>query len=102
MKEIKKAMYGKGYVWKILYVLYAMAIILNIYSFIKSKNIAYIEIIFWIFNTTIMFACARMNEKRADKFQKLYFDETENNLEEKVDKFMKEIKNEQGIKDKID
>lgn len=101
MKEIKKAMYGKGYVWKILYVLYAIAIILNIYSFIKSKNIAYIEIIFWILNTTIMFACARMNEKRADKFQKLYFDEIENNLEEKVDKFMKEIKNEQGIKDKI-
>lgn len=97
MKEIKKAMYGKGYVWKILYVLYAMAIILNIYSFIKSKNIAYIEINFWICNTAMMFACARMNEKRADKFEKLYFDETEKDIEQieqKVDKFMKEIKNE--------
>lgn len=85
MKEIKKAMYGKGNVWKILYVLYAMAIILNVYSFIKSKNIAYIEIIFWIFNTTIMFACARMNEKRADKFQKLYFDKVEKDFEERIE-----------------
>lgn len=85
MKEIKKAMYGKGYIWKILYVLYAMAIILNVYSFIKSKNIAYIEIIFWIFNTTIMFACARMNEKRADKFTKLYFDKVKKELEERIE-----------------
>lgn len=84
----------KDNTWKILYVLYAMAIILNVFSFIKSKNIAYIEIIFWIFNTTIMFACARMNEKRADKFEKLYFDGIEKDIEEKVDKFMKEIKNE--------
>ncbi len=55
----------KDNIWRILYVLYAMAIILNVYSFIKSKNIAYIEIILWIFNTTIMFACARMNEKKS-------------------------------------
>lgn len=92
MKEIKKAMYGKGYVWKILYVLYAMAIILNIYSFIKSKNIAYIEIIFWIFNTAIMFSCSRLNEKRADKFEKLYFDGIEKDNEEKVDKYMRSKK----------
>lgn len=77
----------KDNTWKILYVLYAMAIILNVFSFIKSKNIAYIEIIFWIFNTTIMFACARMNEKRADKFQKLYFDGIGKDIEEKCDKF---------------
>lgn len=75
----------KDNIWKILYVLYAMAIILNVYSFIKSKNIAYIEIIFWIFNTTIMFACARMNEKRADNFQKLYFDKVEKKLEERIE-----------------
>lgn len=100
--KIKKAMYGKGYVWNILYVLYAMAIILNIYSFIKSKNIVNIEVCFWILNTVIMFACARMNEKRADKFQELYFDETEKDIEQKVDKFMKEIKNEQRTGDKID
>ena len=87
-------MYKKGNIWKILYVLYAMAIILNIYSFIKSKNIAYIEIVFWICNTAIMFFCSRMNEKRADKFQKLYFEKVERDFEEKVDKFMKEIKNE--------
>lgn len=82
----------KDNIWKILYVLYAMAIILNVYSFIKSKNIAYIEIIFWIFNTTIMFACARMNEKRADKFEKLYFDGIEKDIEQKVDKFKEMIK----------
>lgn len=90
MKEIKKAMYEKGYVWKILYVLYAMAFVLNIYAAIKHKNIVNIEVCFWIFNTTIMFACARMNEKRADKFQKLYFDWIEKDIEQKIDKFMKE------------
>ena len=72
---------------KVLYGLYVMAIILNVYSFIKNKNIAYIEIIFWIFNTTMMFACARMNEKRADKFEKLYFDRIEKDIEEKCDSF---------------
>lgn len=77
-------MYEKGKAWGILYVLYAMAIILNVFSFIKSKNITYIEIIFWIFNAIIMFACARMNEKRADKFEKLYFDKTEKDIEEKM------------------
>lgn len=82
----------KDNIWRILYVLYAMAIIINVYSFIKSKNIAYVEIIFWIFNTTIMFACARMNEKRADKFEKLYFDEIEKDIEQKVDKFKEMIK----------
>lgn len=82
----------KDNIWKVLYVLYAIAIILNVYSFIKSKNIAYIEIIFWIFNTTIMFACARMNEKRADKFEKLYFDGIEKDIEQKVDKFKEMIK----------
>lgn len=94
MKEIKKAMYGKGYVWKILYVLYAMAFVLNIITGIKNKNIADIENCFWILNTVMMFACARMNEKRADKFEELYFDEIEKDIEQKVDKFMKEIKNE--------
>lgn len=84
MKEIKKAMYGKGYVWKILYVLYAMAFVLNVVTGIKNKNIADIEICFWILNTVIMFACARMNEKRADKFEKLYFDEIEKVIDDKI------------------
>lgn len=82
---------------KVLYGLYVMTIILNVYSFIKSKNIAYIEIIFWIFNTTIMFACARMNEKRADKFQKLYFDKMEEDFEKECDKYKELIKNDESI-----
>lgn len=77
---------------KVLYGLYVMAIILNVYSFIKNKNIAYIEIIFWIFNTTMMFACARMNEKRADKFEKLYFDRIEKDIKEKCDSFKELMK----------
>ena len=92
MKEIKKAMYGKGYVWKILYVLYAMAFVLNIYAAIKHKNIANIGVCFWIFNTIIMFVCAGMNEKRADKFEKLYFDGIEKDIEEKCDKFKELMK----------
>lgn len=94
MKEIKKAMYGKGYVWKVLYVLYAMAFVLNVITGIEKKNIADIETCFWILNTVIMFACARMNEKRADKFQKLYFEKVERDFEEKVNNFYKEKKNE--------
>lgn len=77
----------KDNIWKVLYVLYAMAFVLNIYAAITHKNIVNIEVCFWILNTVIMFACARMNEKRADKFEELYFDEIE-----KVDKFMKEVK----------
>ena len=84
----------KDNIWKILYIFYAMAFVLNVITGIKHKNIVNIEICFWILNSVIMFACARMNEKRADKFAKLYFDEVEKDIEEKVDKFMKEIKNE--------
>lgn len=87
MKEIKE-----GNVWRILYVLYAMNLIMNFFTAIKNKNIADLENCFWIINTTIMFACARMNEKRADKFQELYFDEVEKDFKEKVDKYMKGLK----------
>lgn len=79
---------------KVLYVLYAIAFILNVYTGIKNNKIADIENCFWILNTILMFACARMNEKRADKFEKLYFDGIEKNIEQKVDQFMKEVKNE--------
>ena len=84
----------KDNIWKILYIFYAMIFVLNVYAGIKHKNIVNIEVCIWILNSVIMFACARMNEKRADKFEKLYFDEVEKDIEEKVDKFMKEIKNE--------
>lgn len=84
----------KDNMWKILYIFYAMAFVLNVITGIKNKNIVYIGVCFWILNSVILFACARMNEKRADKFEKLYFDEVEKDIEEKVDKFMKEIKNE--------
>ena len=82
----------KDNIWKTLYVLYAIAFVINIYTAIKNKNVSDVENCFWIINTTIMFVCARMNEKRADKFQKLYFDEIEKDFEEKANKLMKDIK----------
>lgn len=94
MKEIKKAMYEKGNVWKVLYVVYAMIFVLNVIIGIKNKNIVYINVCSWILNSIILFACARMNEKRADKFQKLYFEKVERDFEEKANNFYKEKKNE--------
>lgn len=77
---------------KILCGCYVIALILNFYLFIKNKNIAYIEIFFWIFNTIIMFACARMNEKRADKYTKLYFDLMEKDFEKECEKYKELMK----------
>lgn len=80
----------KDNIWKILYIFDAMAFVLNVIMGIKNKNTVYINVCFWILNSVIMFACARMNEKRADKFEKLYFDEVEKHFKEKVDKLKEE------------
>lgn len=80
----------KDNMWKILYLFYAMGFVLNVITGIKNKNIVYINVCFWILNSVILFACARMNEKRADKFEKLYFDEVEKHFKEKVDKLKEE------------
>lgn len=76
----------KDNIWKILYIFYAMIFVLNVYAGIKHKNIVNIEVCIWILNAIILFTCARINEKRADKFEKLYFDEVEKHFKEKVDK----------------
>lgn len=76
----------KDNMWKILYLFYAMVFVLNVITGIKNKNIVYINVCFWILNSVILFACARMNEKRADKFEKLYFDEVEKHFKEKANK----------------
>lgn len=76
----------KDNMWKILYLFYAMIFVLNVYAGIKHKNIVNIEVCIWILNAIILFTCAIINEKRADKFEKLYFDEVEKHFKEKVDK----------------
>ena len=79
---------------KVLCGLYLISGGMYLFDIIYCKDISKISTLIWVINTVIMFACARTNEKRADKFEKLYFDGIEKDIEQKVDKFMKEIKNE--------
>lgn len=78
--------------WRGLYIIYAITFVVNVIMGIKNNNLAYITVCIWILNSIILFACARHNEKRADKFEKLYFDEIEKNIKEKVDKYMRSKK----------
>lgn len=74
---------------KILFGLYLISGGMYLFDILYFKDISKISALIWVINTVIMFRIAIMNEKRADKFQKLYFDGIEKDIKEKVDKYIR-------------